>query len=135
MSWIDLGTRRAMVQAAEASVELQRKIQNGCNCCGWDGDRGLILRMVPERRGGGFAVLDVTPGLKPYVVIRMYSLGHEVIEALRESRRNWEQSEMIEKALQADREKAEAANDRREIEVAAAVFNEVGKHLRKTGKI
>lgn len=135
MSWIDLGARRAMVQAAEASVDLQRKIQEGCNCCGWDGDRALILRMAPDHKGGGYAVIDATPGLKPYIVIRMWTLGHEVIESLREARRNWEQADMIEKALQADREKAEAQSEKRQIDAAASVMYEAGKYLRKTGKI
>lgn len=133
--WLNLDERVAMMNAAASSTELQDKIQLGCRCCGWEGDRNLILRAAPAHKGGGWGVIDVRPDLKPYVVIRTQTLSHEIITALRESRKNFEDASKIEAAAQAAFQKNEEDADKDFIAKTAAMAVDLGKAYRKAGKI
>jgi hypothetical protein len=131
-----------MLQTDNAPFELQRKIQAGCGCCSWAGDPFLVVRELPAKYGSGFAVILVQPGETPVFVYRSdqrqplepYAADHRVIDYLVESKRAWELDRQIEQ-FEAQEAKAEAADDKHEIDMTIELSKQVRHHLRKEGKI
>lgn len=125
----------------QAAIELQAKIQRGCyDGCGWSGDEALVLRMVPpaheNRFGKGWAVLHAAPGQTPVVVLPASPIpSHQIIVALQQARRNWEDRNLLIKTLEAHDAQVDKENAQKEAEIYTDLAQGVRRHLRKQGRI
>lgn len=136
--------RNEMALVETAPFEIQERLQNGCNCgCGWSGDRMIVVRELPAKRGNGWAVLDVEPGKVPVVLYRSdqqqpldpYAADHRVIDYLQAARKNWENQHMIEQMMADHDAKVETEKQQQETEMTIELSKMARHHLKKEGKL
>lgn len=133
--------RGQMVMVDHAPFDIQERLQKGCGCgCGWEGDRALILQMIPAQYGKGYCVIQKDREDQPgYIVFRSdrafpgdeMTIDHRVITYLAMAHRNWKAKggalgivEQAEREYEEDRAK-------RENELSENLINEAVAYMKR----
>lgn len=132
-----------MILVDTAPVEIQRKIQQGCLCCGWSGDPFLILQAIPPKYGRGWAVMHKEPNTPAVIVFRSdvhqqqdpMHIDHRVITYLAEARKNYENKELMLQMMEKHDAQVDRDRNKQEAEMIVGMSEMVGAKLRKEGKV
>lgn len=132
-----------LVLADSGQEDIEKKIQFGCGDCGWSGDIYLSIRRMPKKYGEGWAVILQHPGDPATIILRSdlhqpldpMTIDHRVIEMLAESRKNWEQKELLADMMEKHDAKVDHDNAATQKEMTDEISRQYRHVLKKEGKI
>lgn len=133
---IPMHTAQGLVLVDNAPVDIQQKMQYGCSCCGWEGDRSLALRQLPVKKGPDlWGVFQVLPGQKPVMFITADFCDHRLITALHESKKQAQVTDAVLKEAVAAEARHEAEVDAEDNAMQAELVHRLAHALSKDDQL